>query len=265
MSLSITGEVTGTKERKQSSGDADQVLSEIKSMEKRFAKLQSTTRESIKQRNVPVVRLVGHLSSYRLFCAVRTREENKYFVDCEKELEKANSIDKIFIIIAPYLSFLDFEILEDIINSTMLGADTDRQNLADYITSLQEFLKSWQVEPCKICQYENEFSNSRVKLCIKLDTVSLSIYRDVKVAIAQILGIEVHALQLCSIEDGYTELCFLFPTRAINTVLPLKSLSHKLSEIQPPILKITLVDEASVDFKVGYGHESYTALLIISI
>ena len=257
----LTGKLTGAdleKTRKNDSDDSKQLHSEIRSMERRFARLQTATRESVKRRNVPLDCLVGHLSAYRMFPAVR-RKEDVFLADCQDELKAADSVDKVFAIVSPFLSFLDFEILEDIINTKDLGADSDRQALAEYIRSLKVFLNSWKVEPRKTYCDESGLSTHRVKLCFKLDTDSLSMYRDVKVAIARILEIQVYALQLCSIEDGCIELVFLVPKVAIGSLLPLESLSNKLSEVDPQVLKVTLVDghtTKSVILKVG-GMQCY--------
>ena len=214
----LTGKLTGAdleKTQKNGSNDSKQLHSEIRSMERRFARLQTATRESIKKRNVFLDCLAGHLSAYRMFPAVR-RKEDVFLADCQDELKAADSVDKVFAIVSPFLSFLDFEILEDIINSKDLGADSDRQALAEYIRSLKVFLNSWKVEPHKICRDESGLSRHQVKLCFKLDTDSLSMYRDVKVAIARVLGVQVHALQLCSIEDGCIELVFLVPNSGVG-------------------------------------------------
>ena len=252
----FAGEVTGTELGRKPTQDSidsiEELHSDIKSMVKRFARLQTATRESIKERNVPPECLIGHLSAYRMFPTVM-KEEDKLLAHRQEDLERAESIDKIFSIISPFLSFLDFEILEDIINSKDVGADGDRQNLEEYVRILKEFLDSWKVEPRKICCDESELLGSRVKLGFKLDTDSLSMYRDVKFAIARILDIKVNALQLYSIEEGCVELVFLFPKVAISSLLPLESLGDKLSEVKPQALKIKLVDgntTESVVFKV---------------
>ena len=257
--LTIIGEVTGAdldRKRNRNPGeDVEQLHSDIRSMEKQFARLQTATRESIKERKIPLICLIGHISAYRTFPAVMKRED-KLLADRQDDLEKADSVDRIFAIISPFLSFLDFEILEDIINNKKLGADSDRQSLAEYIQCLKEFLNSWRVEPHKICHDESELLGSRAKLCFKLDTDSLSMYRDVKVAIARILEVQVCALQLCSIDDGCIKLVFLFPKIAVGSILPLKSLSSKLSEMEPQVLKITLVDTESFISKVGYNYNN---------
>ena len=246
----------GSKEMpNHNNDDIEQLHSDIKSMEKRFARFLTVTRNSIKERKVPPECLVALLSAYRMFPAVRKRED-KLLADRQEDLESASSIDKIFTIVAPFLSFLDFEILEDIINNNDLGTESDRQNLTEYSRSLKEFLNSWKVEPCQICRDERELIESRVKLYLKLDTDSLSMYRNVKVAIARILEVQVYTLQLCSVQNGCIELLFLFPKTARSIVLPLLSLRHKLSELEPQVLKISLEVENTTEslvLKVGFA------------
>ena len=184
--------------------DTEQLRFDIRSMEKRFTILVLATRESIRERNVPLECLVGHLSAYRTFPAVM-KNEDKLLANCREDLENANNTNKVFSIILPFLSFLDFEILEDIINNKDLGADSDRQYLVEYILTLEEFLNSWRVDPQKISHDESELTRSQAKLCFVLTTELLSMYRDVKVPIARVLGVRVHAVQLVSIEDMWID------------------------------------------------------------
>ncbi len=59
--------------------------------------------------------LVALLTSYRAFRAVIERESNMLLADQQKDLRRALSVDEIFVIVSPFWSFLDFEILEDVI------------------------------------------------------------------------------------------------------------------------------------------------------
>ena len=250
----LAGSTSKSTRELPSSDDAEQLRYDIKSMKIRFARLQTKTIKSISKRNVPLKRLISLLSAYRTFSAVLEREEEKLLADYQEELKAAGSVDEIFTIMSPFLSFLDYDILEDIIDNKDLGANSDRKNLAEYITSLKEFLNSWNVKPCKVCHDESALSRSRAKLCFKLDTDSLSMYRDVKIAVARILNIEVRALQLHSVEEGCLELVFLFPRIAVSSILPLKSLSGRLSEVKPQVHKVSLVDGNTTEsavIKVG--------------
>ena len=251
----ITSEVTGTElgTKRALDDDTEQLHNDIRSIERKFSKLLTSTRKSIKNRKVPSDELVAFLSPYKSSRAVR-KGEDRTLADRQDDLEREENVNKIFTIISPFLSFLDFGILEDMINDKEVGADSDRENLADYIVSLKQFLNSWKVEPRKIIRDENELIGSRVKLCFKLETESLSMYRNVKANIAQILEVPVSALQLCSIEEGCIELVFLITREAISKFLPLESLRSSLSDLRPRILKLTLIDgerTESVDMRVS--------------
>ena len=238
-STGITDVSTERKQKHSHGDEIDQLNSDVQSIERKYAQLQTSTRESLKDRSVPCMRLKAHLLAYRNFRGVTRKESTLLLSDRQRDLEKAESIDEIFVIVCPFWSFLDYEILEDIINSKDLGADSDQQNLAVYTTNLRDFLHSWRVEPRKVCRDDSVSPGSRVKLHFKLDTNSLSMYRDVKIAIARILDIQVSALQLCSIEEGCTELVFLCPN--ITPSLPLSDeKKEELFRIIPPVLKVVL-------------------------
>ena len=220
--------------------------SDIESMEMKFVDLQMSTRDSLKMRNVPSGRLADFLMNFSFFRSVMISKQALRLSDQQSDLKIAESIDEIFCIIAPFWSFLDYRILEKIINDKDLGDDLARRNLAEYTSSLKEFLNSWKVEPYKICHYESEALGSPVKLHLKLDTDSLSIYRDVKAANARIFNMKVEELQLHSIEEGCVTLVFLCHGRTIQSHLSDEKLEEVFG-ISPPILKISLVGESEIE------------------
>ena len=76
----------------------------------------------------------------------------------QEELRRAASVDEIFVIISPFSSFLDFEILEDVIEK--FGAESDQRDLATYFIELKKFLNAWKVEPCKISRLDDDKKKS---------------------------------------------------------------------------------------------------------
>ena len=103
------------------------------------------------------MRLKAHLLAYRNFRGVTRKESTLQLSDRQGDLEKAESIDEIFVIVCPFWSFLDYDILEDVIKD--LGADSDRENLAEYVTNLKDFLHSWKVIKSvgmTVCQQDHE-------------------------------------------------------------------------------------------------------------
>ncbi len=226
---------TGHREkRKYRSDDEQQLTNDIKNVKKKFTNLQTATRESLKKSDtVDLLSLVALLTSYRSSCAVIESESNMLLAHQQEELRKAASVDEIFVIISPFWSFLDFEILEDVIEK--FGAESDRCDLAKYVTELKKFLNTWKVEPCKISRLDDD--KSRMKLCFKLDTDSLAIYRDLKAAIARIFGVDVYALHLHSIEPGCIQLIFF-----CLEIVPIMALrSDQIAQIIPSVLKVSSI------------------------
>ena len=254
------GEVgIGKKRGRNVEDEVQQLNSDIRTMERKFARLQLSIRESLKERNVPCMKLVDHLMAYRYLHSVLTDKSTLCLSNQQSDLEKAENIDNIFRILTPFWSFLDFELLEDIISDRTLGADGDRQRLDEYSTSLKEFLYSWKVDAYEVCLHTSESLDSKVKLRFKLDTDSLAIYRDVKAAIARILDVQVCALQLYSIQEGCVELSFLCHDMALKVPFCQQQLEC-LSAMRPTVLWVKL--EESVLFEV---HLLITTRVVVHI
>ncbi len=209
-----------------------QLTNDIKTIERKYIHLQTVTRESLKKnKTVNLLSLVALLTSYRASRAVIESESNMLLAHQQEYLRRAASIDEIFVIVSPFWSFLDFEILEDVIE--LFGADSDQHNLAEYVIELKKFLNSWKVSPCKISRLDDD--ERRMKICIKLDTDSLAIYRDLKAAIARIFEVDVYALHLHSIEDGCIQLIF-FLLEIVHITAPKH---YQFAQIYPSVLKVS--------------------------
>lgn len=223
--------------RRQDSDQKQQLNSDVKAIQTKYANLLTSTRESLKERQKKPVELVAHLMGFRVFLAV-LKKEDILLADQHDKLERADSIDQIFITLSRFWSFLDYEILEDII--IKFGADDDRQNLDEYVQALKEFFDSWKVEPGKLnVQQIVGGVDTRVKMYFKLDVNSLQQYRDIKAAVARIFEVKVHSLCLCSIEEGCIELVFLYPKVAADTVIPLSDdKCAELAQMVPTVLSV---------------------------
>ena len=234
---------TGHREkRKYRNDDEQQLTNDIKAIEKKFANLQTATRESLKMKRkkrkkiVKLMSLVALLTSYRTSRAVIDKQSDMLLADQQEDLRKAASVDEIFVIISPFWSFLDFEILEGVIKK--FGTKSDKRDLAKYFTELRKFLNAWKVEPCKISRLDDD--KKSVKLCFKLDTDSLAMYRDLKAAIARIFKVQVYALHLHSIEPGCIRLIF-FCLESVPIMALRSDQIAQLSQIIPSVLKVSLI------------------------
>ena len=233
---------TGEAERRERQREyvKHQLNRAIRIIERKFRDLLICTRDSLKARNVPLMALVNYLVAfYGNLPSVIEKERSLYLDDKKSELKSAKSIDEIFSTVVSFWSFLDFELLEGVINDKDLGADSDRQNLSEYVKSLNDFLDSWVVEPHKIPCYGSEPIGSQVKLHFKINTDSLSRYREVKAAIARILGVKLYELKLHLIDEGCTELVFLQLGPSIGTSSLSDEQSKELFAIVPSVLKAT--------------------------
>ena len=245
--------ITEIREKRSREHDdkKQQLDNDIMAMERKFSQLQLSTRDSLKKRCVSYDKLVDFLMAYQCIRSVMTIE-NSLLLQKQQALENANSIDRIFRIVSPFWSFIDYELLREIIVSKDLGADSDRRSLVDYITSLHEFLNSWKVQPRKISCHDSRSLGSQMKLCFKLDTDSLSKYRNVKAAIARILEVKVYELQLYSIEDGCVELMFMCHNQKLQFPLSQKK-TEELLKITPAVLSVRQVSGVDeVLFQVQY-------------
>ncbi|XP_064382127.1 uncharacterized protein LOC135331030 isoform X2 [Halichondria panicea] len=238
-------ERTGRK-RKRSVAMEQQLSSDVRIIRNEYKVLQTWTRLSLKNRKTPPSELIARLSSYREYPAAM-KKDDKLLADRYNDLEKAENIDKIFIIVAPFWSFLDFDILEDIINA--FGIDEDKLKLKNYKLKLKEILSSWKVESLQSrCLHvdadDNDDKGCQRLLCLKVDTHTMSTYRYVKDTIANILEVDMFALRVKTVEEGCIKLVFCCPKLSIIHLLPLsQSRNDQIKQIIPRILKMTTMDD----------------------
>ncbi len=175
-------------------------------------------------------------------------EKNVLLANCFDDLEKAKSIETIFDLISRYMSFLDFELLKDIIKEH--GDEKDKENLAKYIEKLKDFLQNWQVVPLIV----NESTEDQTKLNFKLDTDSLTCYNEIKGAIARLFDLRSCSdVVVISIDSGCVELVFALPTTAVKT-LPSLTLSQiaEVAEWTPTVLNVKVLDGPLKDNNIFY-------------
>ncbi len=245
-----------------------QLSSDVRIIRNEYKVLQTWTRLSLKNRKTPPSELIARLSSYREYPAAM-KKDDKLLADRYNDLEKAENIDKIFIIVAPFWSFLDFDILEDIINA--FGIDEDKLKLKNYKLKLKEILSSWKVESLQSrCLHvdadDNDDKGCQRLLCLKVDTHTMSTYRYVKDTIANILEVDMFALRVKTVEEGCIKLVFCCPKLSIIHLLPLsQSRNDQIKQIIPRILKMTTMDDKtaleSIIFQVTILHHLSVSLV----
>lgn len=187
-----------------------------------FADLITNTSKSLRSRNVEVSTLVStslNLGAYR-----SDRVQKPLLADHEDQLLKADSIEKVFIILRRHMSFFNYEILAYVIRN--LGNDCDKENLKQYNEQFQMFCKRkvFEVSPTV---FAPSTDRKRCKLFIVLVTEdTIKLLGDVKASqrnIATLLGVKSSALKLYQIDKASIILVFSVPLFIAQQIFPLKS------------------------------------------
>ncbi len=221
--------------RKHNNG-AQQMESDISSMEDEYALLSFNIRKSLKRREIRPQELSAFLLSFQSRRGALKSNGSLFINSCQQELNTADTIDAVFMIVSQFWSFLDYNLLEKVVNA--FGDDSDEEKFADYIIALQDFLSDWRVVPHKI--QRSECPTTAIKLCFKLDGDSLP-YRDIRVSIARIFKVHVSNVLIESIDNGCTKLVFLLPRGIV--VHPLTAEQRKeIAELTPSVLHVLLLD-----------------------
>ena len=189
----------------------------IRYVEKDYATLSLATRESLKQKQITPKNVASFLLYFTGKQAVVDVEKKSLLINYYDELKNASSIDEIFSIISLFCCFIDYELLESIIE--IFGDENDKKTLEEYIRTLKQFLISKPDNTCVVNDsYRHILSDVGVRLRLKLiqDCVP---YRDFKCSIARIFNVQLHDFCLESFGNGSIELVFVFSRAALQ--LPL--------------------------------------------
>ena len=190
----------------------------------KFWRLHSRVYESLRERNVPVGRLVAHLLSLRAFDPVYKDSQKPALQSFIKELRSAGSIEDVLFIIRDYFSFFNYHVIEHIVEG--LGTDQDRAELQNYEREFDEYSKR------RVCECPPEYgSKSDVEhddLVVKVDSVfeefTVKELKKFQYRLGRIFCVTPHiVLPLCRVEEGCLQLIFQVPSFVQQEIFPLSS------------------------------------------
>ena len=171
----------------------------------KFNKLLQSTIESLIQQGVTPKKLARVLMSLEALIG-----------DQQLPLE---SIDDIFQHLSSSISFMNYDVIEHIIES--LGTEMDKSNLKDYKAELKEYCKRRVSE----CPHNKPCAPGNTTVVIKLDKSlnkimlsDIDLFRD---KLSRILQIESHTLVFLRVEKGCTQITFQIPSVIVDSVFPL--------------------------------------------
>lgn len=201
----------------------DRLLKETKDMKRNYARLVTSTNESLQMQEVNPKDLAISILALGIFQA----DEN-VLNDVGKNIRNATSIADIFLELMCYWSFFNYELLEHIIQ--VFGTPEDKLKLQKYLDDLKKFCQRRIFEvPAHV--YGNERKEQDwVKFTVKLDdeVQKLKDLCQVKSKIAEIIGLRLSALYLCRIARGCVEVVFMVPQLVAQKVFPLTDGQQKL-------------------------------------
>ena len=92
-----------------------------------FQKLVSLTILSIKEQQIPLSDLVFHIMTLGAFDPVYKQSQMPALHHCFKDLQTADTVSKVFLVLKDYFSFFNYHAIEHIIMT--VGTEKDKDNL----------------------------------------------------------------------------------------------------------------------------------------
>ena len=197
---------------------------ESEDMVHKFWRFHSRIYESMRERNVPVDRLVAHLLSLRAFNPVYKDSQKPALQTFFRELQNARSIGKVLYIIRDYISFFNYHVIEHIVDG--LGTDQDRAELQNYERNFDEYSKR-RVYECPP-EYGSKSDAEHVDLVVKVDSVfeefTVKELKKFQYRLGRIFCVTPQSvLHLCQVEEGCLQLIFQVPSFVQQEIFPLSS------------------------------------------
>ena len=188
----------------------------------KFWRLHSRVYESLRERNIPVDRLVAHLLLLRAFDPVYKDSQKSALQSFFQELRSAGSIGDVLFIIRDYFSFFNYRVIKHIVEG--LGTDQDRVELQNYERDFDEYSKR-RVYECPP-EYGSKSDAEHVDLVVKVDSVfdefTVKELMNFEYRLSRIFFVTPQSvLRLCRVEEGCLQLIFQVPLFVQQEIFPL--------------------------------------------
>ena len=178
-----------------------------------FADTEDSVLVSLEAQNVGVIRLRNFAEN--LVKKIGTKEDIEY-------LQRSASVAEVFYALQPFKSFFNYEVIERI--AKKFGSSEDRQLMEEYVSKFNQFCERSVFEVPPNIFHDSDPRPGEKVFSIKFtpeEHASLGDIAKVRRKLANILGIDILALQLCSISDGCVCLRFLISAQVAEEIFPL--------------------------------------------
>lgn len=192
-----------------------------------FAKLLSSTRRSMKMREITVGSLICTVLDIG---AHKSMTNPLPLLEQEREkLKEAKSIDDVFIILEKHVSFFNHEILEHIIHEQ--GDQDDKEKFKEFQVHFNKFCRCriFEVSPSVFDPTGQDKRTTKFFVVLASPDLihTLADVKKAKNKIASLLGLHTSTVKLKRIDIGSIILVFSIPLIVSQQVFPLSPAVHK--------------------------------------
>ena len=196
----------------------ERLIFETKKMITDFASFTLFLEQSLEDQEIPLKKVADCVLSLQAFTediGVKLLEKKD-----EKSIQHAQSVPEIFIILRPYVSFFNYEIMEHLVKH--YGSTDDHSRLNKYLIAFNTFCQRSVFEVPRDVYSAKSRANCKVFAVKCTDTVATTLegIQGARGKIARVLGLRPSTLQLCSVVKGCMELRFFISTAVANLILP---------------------------------------------
>ena len=231
------------------------VKSAILHLKKTFSKLVSHTRSEMCSRESQDQEFLDEFRDHLLFLPVAKKAAHvKFFRDNEDDILEAKNIRKLFAILGRYLSFRNYEILQEIV--TWFNVAPLVKSMQVYCRMLIKFEMSTSVDIYIVAvpeetdeETKNAFSQMVLRIEKPASECTLYDLRKLNEAIVTNSGLSSHSVYISGVANKCVEVVVRFPSSAAGWVLaaltPHFMTTHHLTEVTldgfplPPLLEDT--------------------------
>ena len=168
---------------------------------------------------VPIERLKFHLL-HAVKASQSEQFEGSIFKDYENQLQTATNTHTILSVIRKFWSFLDYDLLEHMIE--FLGNEDDKKRMVKYRENFDQYAKRRIIECPNIKPVDDDnWENVYIKLDLKLETFTINELREFRFKISEIIGVSVSAIHFCCVKRGCIQVMLQIPCFMKKIIFPL--------------------------------------------
>ena len=194
---------------------------DVREMKRLFGRLVTKTHCSVKER-ISVEEFAVSMLALGAYEPAPEERGQSLLNEHREEIKKAESISKIFNILAAYWNYLSYEVLEYIIE--LYGTSDDTGRLKRYNENLQNFCKRRLFELPLPESGGGTGSQRQEKFSVKLNVredITIKELRQIKGRIAKVLHVKSATLVIDHMDGGCVQLTFLIPKFVAQEIFPL--------------------------------------------